>query len=188
MKIREFPVMMNYRATVEELIESGNLKIGWGGNMLDSQNFPPIMPKSKDSRYLQEKSIYVINFGEATSTDKVKEDLKRVQPIRGMNLKPADIFEVLTLNRTYPASPGIKQEYSLAGLSIVALNILLAKMGETGVYLAPVLICDDEFKNPFEKSRIISLNSTEFFDVHTREVKKIKDWWPGRCSFAAVSV
>jgi len=185
MKIREFPVMMNYKATVEELIGGGNLGVGWGEKMLNSKNFPAIMPKERDVRYLQEKSIYLINFGKATGTDKAMEDLREIHLISGMGLKPAGIFDVLALNRTYPASPGMKKEYSLGGLAIVALGSLLKREGADSFW-APVLTCDDEFENPFERRRTIHLNSTEYFDERRGKIVKFDDFWPKHCSFAAV--
>jgi len=178
MKIREFPVMMDYRATVEELIGGGNLAMGWGEEMLISKNFPPIMPKERKLYFLQEKSIFAVTLGEPTNTDKI------LQNLGAENLMPGNIFDILTLNRTYPASPGIKQKYSLGGLSIVALGSLL-KRDEANAYLAPVLECEDRRESPFGK-RTIHLNSTEFFDKHKGEVTKMDDWWPEHISFAAV--
>ena len=68
---------MNYKNTCEELIEGGNLDMGYGGEegLINSKNFPPILRKD-NVRFLQEKDIYVINFSKAMETDEVITELK----------------------------------------------------------------------------------------------------------------
>ena len=166
---------MDCRSTVEELISGGNLEVGYG--LIDSQNFPPIMGRER-KRFLQYKEIHLINNG-PIDTDRAIENLKQI------TLRPADIFDLLTLNRTYPASPGVKKVYSLSGMSIIALGSLLAVKGKEGLQLAPILNCGEDRKNPLDTRRYIHLNDTEYYDEREKKVKKFDDWWPDYW-FAAV--
>ncbi|MEK7493672.1 MAG: hypothetical protein AAB630_00795 [Patescibacteria group bacterium] len=186
MKIRSFPVLMNYRATVEELIVGGNIAVHVSDeliNKVSSEGFTPRMKKNITVRFLQEKTVSVISFGENIGTD------EGVSRIKSMGMRPADIFELLTLNRTYPASPGIRKEYMLLG-SIVALGSLLPKMHKgvrvKGAFLAPLLSCEDSKKRfPMER-RNLRLNLTEYVDDFNGSMKKCDDWWPVITQFAAV--
>lgn len=184
MKIRNFPVLMDYRTTVEELIAGGNIAVQVPDELIDkvsSKGFPPHMKKNA-VRFLQEKTLSVISFGEKIGTD---EGISR---IKSMGMRPADIVELLALNRTYPESPGIKKAYMLHG-SIVALGSLLPRMHNgirvKGVFLAPLLSCGDSERRLLIKRRDLRLNLTEYVD-HDGSAKKYDDWWPVITQFAAV--
>ncbi|MEK9168313.1 MAG: hypothetical protein AAB698_00740 [Patescibacteria group bacterium] len=178
--VRSYRVVMNYKNTCEELIEGGNLDMGYGGEegLINSKNFPPIVGKD-NVRFLQEKDIYVINFSKAMETDEVITELKKLE------YQPADIFELLTLNRTYPASIGIKKCFSLNGTHIIALGSLLEFPENKNLYLAPILSCEEGEDNM--KRRTIHLNLTEYFDEFEKKVKKFNDWWPEKSCFAATN-
>lgn len=185
MRIRSFPVLMDYRTTIEELIAGGNIEVKVSEeliNQVSSKGFPPHMKKNA-VRFLQEKTVSVISFEKNISTDEA------VSRIEDEGLRPADIFELLTLNRTYPESPGIKKAYVLRG-GIVALGSLLSKMHNgtrvKDAFLAPLLCCgDSEHRFPM-KRRDLRLNLTEYVDDFNGSVKKCDDWWPIITQFAAV--
>ena len=179
-KTRVFPVMSDYRATVEEMIEGGNLQTGAWHECFNSQIFPPKMPKERKERYLQYKEITLTSTNESIGTDGALELIEK------MELRPADIFDLLTLNRTYPASPGIKKFYSLSGMSIIALGSLLPDKNKKMLQLAPVLFCRENKENPLDSlRRLIYLNQVEFYDTIKKKVKKSGDWWSKGTWFAA---
>lgn len=177
MIIRSYVALMDYRATIEELISGGNIEVSVQSelvSLLTSESIPPIMSKSRKNRFLQEVSISIVSFAEKIGTEAATRKMKE------MGLCPADIFNLLTLNRTYPASPGIKSEYALYG-SIVSLGTILPKRYNgkilEGVGLAPILSCEDGPRDPL-KRRELSLNLTEYVNDLDGLVRKYEDWWP----------
>lgn len=179
MIIRSYVALMDYRATIEELISGGNIEVSVQPelvSLLTSESIPPIMSKSRKNRFLQEVSISVVSFAEKIGTEAV------IRKMKEMGLCPADVFNLLTLNRTYPASPGIKSEYALHG-GIVSLGTILPKRYNgkilEGVGLAPILLCEDSPRGPLPlRRRELILNLTENVDDLNGLVKECEDWWP----------
>lgn len=180
-KVYYYDIVMDYRTTVEELISGGNVNVmvtPERANLLTS--IPPIMSRDRE-RFLQETSITIMGFNKKIGTRSV------IEKIKAMRLRPADIFHLLTLNRTYPASPGIKKEYALQGMHIVALGTLLPNKHDKrllqGVNLTPILECEDSPRDPL-KRRELRLNLTEYVCDWDGRVEKSDDWWPAGTQFA----
>lgn len=176
-------VSMDYRATIEELITGGNIDIMVRPELIStftSSNIPPIMRKSSN-RFSQEVPISLISFMKPVGTEEAFREIKK------LGLIPADIFDLLTLNKTYPASPGIKKAYSLQNSSIISLGTLFPYKHDgkpvVKAKLAPILACEETDRDPLRR-RHLRLNLTKFIDDITGLVKETDDWWPIATKFA----
>lgn len=190
MKERVFHVLMDYRCTVEELISGGNVKVLVSPEseyLLTSASIPSIMSKNEQVRFLQEIPITIVSFAKKVTTKTVIKEAKKA------GLRPANIFELLALNRTYPASPGIKKSYALHR-GVVSLGTLLPKKhkGKTIKFrganlLAPLLCCEEGPRDPLRR-RELRLNLTEFVDDIDGSVRESDEWWPVNTQFACTLI
>lgn len=182
---RCYSVLRDYRATVEELISGGNIEILVHENLIKnftSSRVPPVMNKDEKKHYLQEKQIYIISFSKNISTNDA------IQKGGEQDLVPADIFDLLALNNTYPQSPGIKKEYALPE-GIIALGTLFPKEHNgkivKGAYLAPLLLSKKCCNNcSLTRRRVALLNLTVYVDDLSGCIKESSGWWPTITHFA----